>query len=290
MKLTVIIPCFNAADAIAHQLAALANQQCSQPWELIVADNGSTDESLEIVERYRDRLTNLSVVDSSDRRGAAHARNVAARAASGEALIFCDADDEVAPGWLSAMGDALSIHDFVACRVDFAKLNPGWVQEIFRDHAQHHGLLKAWYPPYLAHAGAGTIGVKKSLHEAIGGFDESVRVQEDTDYCFRLQLAGVNLHFVPAALLHIRCRRSLPGLFRQASIWAEYTVFLYKRYRPLDSKDLWQRWRAFMRQSKNLLYSSPQLHSKAGRAEWVWKFGWQLGLLKASIKYQVPPV
>jgi glycosyltransferase involved in cell wall biosynthesis len=52
MKLSVIIPCLNGAATIATQLAALARQQWDQPWEIVVADNGSTDESAGIVERY----------------------------------------------------------------------------------------------------------------------------------------------------------------------------------------------------------------------------------------------
>ena len=107
MKLSVIIPLFNDAEYIAIQLNALANQNWSEPWELIVSDNGSTDGSLRVVEQYRKRIPNLRIVDSSDMRGAAHARNVGATAALSDNLAFCDADDEVAPGWLKAMGEAL---------------------------------------------------------------------------------------------------------------------------------------------------------------------------------------
>jgi hypothetical protein len=80
------------------------------------------------------------------------------------------------------MGEALSKHDAVACRIDFQELNPPWIKAIQHDHPQKHdGLLKASYPPYLWHAGGSTLGVKKSLHEAIGGFDESFYYQHDTD-------------------------------------------------------------------------------------------------------------
>ena len=112
MKLSVIIPCLNAANTIAVQLDALAAQQWDQPWEVIVADNGSTDDSIAIIERYKTTLPHLRIADASARRGQPYALNVGAMAATGEALAFCDADDEVAPGWLSAMGEALSKHDF----------------------------------------------------------------------------------------------------------------------------------------------------------------------------------
>jgi glycosyltransferase involved in cell wall biosynthesis len=58
MKISVIIPCFNAAPVIAQQLEALTKQTVT-PYEVIVADNGSTDNSRAVVEQYRDRLPGL---------------------------------------------------------------------------------------------------------------------------------------------------------------------------------------------------------------------------------------
>jgi glycosyltransferase involved in cell wall biosynthesis len=290
IKLTVVIPCLNGAKTIPAQLDALAGQQWDQPWEIVVADNGSTDESLQILERYKHKLPNLRVADASARRGQPYALNIGAKEARGEALAFCDADDEVGPGWLSAMGEALSKHDCVACRIDFHKLNPAWVAEIFQDHDQlHDRLTKAWYPPYLGHAGGGTLGIKKALHETVGGFDESLPYEHDTDYCFKVQLRGIAIQFVPDALIHIRCRHTLLGLFRQARHWAEYTVLLYKYYRSFETRERTP-WQTFIRQCKGLLLSAPQIRYKAGRALWVWNLGWQLGRLHGSLKHHVPPV
>lgn len=127
MKLSLVIPCLNAASTITAQLEALANQDYSESWEVIISDNGSTDKTLEIVNQYKSQLPALNIVDSSDRRGAAHARNVGATVARGEVLLFCDADDEVAPGWMTAMAKALSKYDFVASYVDLEKLNSPYI-------------------------------------------------------------------------------------------------------------------------------------------------------------------
>lgn len=93
MKLSVVIACYNGADLIAHQLRALANQAYSGPWEVIVSDNGSTDDSPRIVREFAETMDNLRLVDASDRRSRAHARNVGVAAASGEAVLFLDQDD-----------------------------------------------------------------------------------------------------------------------------------------------------------------------------------------------------
>jgi GT2 family glycosyltransferase len=215
-------------------------------------------------------------------------------------LAFCDADDEVGAGWVAAIGEALSKHDFVACSIEIAKLNRSWVQQT-HGNGQSSGLHKIWYPPYLSHAGGGTLGVKKSLHQAIGGFDESLPYLHDTDYCFRIQLAGTKLHFVPNATVHVRYRDKLSGIFHQARLWAEYNVLLSKRYQSYSADytawPLWKRrlivfipWIMYLKEWKRLLLRLPQLRDRGGRAAWVWLLGWQLGRLNGSIRHRAYPV
>lgn len=288
MRLSVIVPFFNSASTIACQLEALADQCCSVPWEVIAVDNKSTDLSKVIVKRYQNRLTNLRIVDAFAQQGQAYARNVGAQAASGESLVFCDADDEVGVGWLAAMGEALSKYDFVACRMDFQKLNPSWLRESFA-RTQECDLQKASYPPFLFHAGGGSLGIKRSVHEMIGGFDESLRYCEDTDYCFRAQLAGVTFHFVPGAVVHVRVRETLSASFQQARLWAQYQVLLYKRYRQLTGVKLERPWVTYFRRWKGLFWRLPQLRKKAGRAVWIWSLGWQIGGLEGSLRHRVGP-
>ncbi len=231
-KLSVVIPCLNAAATLATQLDALAGQSWPGEWEVIVADNGSTDGSRELAASYRDRLPGLRVVDASHRRGQAHARNAGAAAATGDALLFCDADDEVAPGWLAAMGRALALYEFVACRYDNERLNPAWVR---RTHLnpQKDGLTRYDYPPYLPHAGGGGLGVLRRVHEEVGGFDESMPALEDTDYCWRIQRAGHPLVFAPDAVVNIRHRHDHGSIFRQGVSYGQHNVLIYKKYRAL---------------------------------------------------------
>jgi glycosyltransferase involved in cell wall biosynthesis len=286
MKLSVIIPCLNAADTVAIQLEALANQHWSEPWEVIVADNGSTDSSSLIVKSFEERLPNLRIVDSSDKRGAAHARNVGAVHATGESLAFCDADDEVGRGWVSAIGNALSRYDFVASRFEMKKLNSSG---FFLNHEQEKGIMEYTYPPYLPHSGGCGIGIKRSLHEEIGGFDESMRALEDTDYCWRVQLRGVTLHFVPDAIVHIRFDDSVHKLFKQASLWGEYNVVIYKKYLAfgmprLSRKEGLIKYNKFL---KNLCAGIFKIRNKSDLRSYAWGSGWHWGRLKGSIKHRI---
>ena len=286
MQVSVIIPCYNAATTIATQLEALASQEWSEPWEVIVSNDGSTDDTLAIVEWYRKCVPNLRVINSSEQRGRSRARNIAAKAASGDALVFCDADDEVAPGWVATIGEALLKHDFVASRWETKKLNPPWLQW---NSTQENRLQKAWYPPYLPHAAGSGLGVKRALHEAVGGFDESLPRLMDTDYCFKIQLTGAELRFVPDALYHYRYPGTYARNFHQARLWAHYNILLYKRYRPIGIEAP-HPWREYARQWLCLLRLLPGIHDKMRRGQLVRSLGQQIGRLQGVIKHRVHPV
>jgi glycosyltransferase involved in cell wall biosynthesis len=287
MELSVVIPCRNGARTISSQLEALSAQDWDGTWEIIVADNGSTDDTQEIVRSYQTRLPRLRLIDACSRPGAAHARNVGARAACGQAIVFCDADDEAGIGWLAAMGNALRRHDFVANRMDFEKLNSVWITAGMRN-TQGSQLPKISYPPYLSYAGGGGLGIKRALHEDVGGFDESLPQLQDTDYCFRIQRQGVELHFVEDALMHVRFSDQPRALFRQTRRWARFNVLMYKRYGGGMRLD--HPWRHHFSTWRALIRCAPHALHKETRVGWVRTLGWQIGLLQGAILYHVPPI
>ena len=284
-KLSVVIPCLNAEATIGAQLEALCGQSWPGEWEVIVADNGSQDRSREIVESYRGRLPGLQFVDASDRKGQAHARNCGAAAATGDALLFCDADDEVAPGWLETLGRALTVHEFVACRYDNETLNPVWVR---RTHLnpQKDGLTAYDYPPFLPHAGGGGLAVRRRVHEEVGGFDETLPALEDTDYCWRIQLAGYEFHFVPDAVVRIRHRYDSRSIYRQGVSYGKHNVLIYKRYQSRGMPRLG--WLPGLLRWGKLIVKTPlMVLTREGRARWLWQLGWRVGRIKGCFEYRV---
>ena len=287
MKLSIVIPCLNAAETIGNQLQALGRQQWDEPWEVIVADNGSTDATREIVEGNASCVPELRVVDASERQGAAHARNVGACHARGELLVFCDADDEVGSDWLRAIGAALGDHDFVASRMDIEKLNPGSVAARLVN-PQARGLQYVGYPPYLAHAGGSGLGIKRALHEQVGGFDATLPRLEDTDYCFRVQMLGIKLTFVPDAVVHIRYSFKPVSLFNQARLWAKYNELMYRRYG--GGARMVHPWATYVQTWRDLICCVPRTLHKETRPGWMKTLGTQIGLLQGAIRFRVPPV
>ena len=284
IKLSVVIACYNAANTIGEQLEAFSGQSWSQPWEVIVVNNRCTDDSMTVVEQYLRRMPNLRMVDAIEKQGQPHALNVGARAARGEFLAFCDADDVVGAGWVAAMGTALAKHHFVSGPHEVARLNSSALQKN-RGNAQPTGVQQYTYPPYLPHAGSGNMGVRRSVFEALGGFDESMAALFDTDLCWRAQLAGTPLEPAPGAILHVRYRDTAGSLYRQARSYGEWNVFIYKRYLPHGMPKL--HWKHGVASWIELVLGVPALFNPVARTSWLWSLGWREGRLKGCIKYGV---
>jgi glycosyltransferase involved in cell wall biosynthesis len=288
MKLSVIIPCFNAADTIQDQLDALSAENWSQPWEVIISDNNSTDESVAITERYRNRLPHLQIVRTSQKQGGAYAINYGVSYAKGESVVFIDADDVIAPGWLKAIGNALSDHECVASRFDLAKLNQLWTQSRMWS-AKYQDVLETRFSPHLKFSGSCGFGIRRNLFEQLGGFDESLPVLWDCDLCFRVQLGGVELYFEPSAVVYVRLRDSLGTAFRQSRQWASYNVLMYKRYRdPIRAYP--HPWKLYATLWGQLMSKTLRVRNREDFAKCVWAFGWQIGLLQGSLVFGGPPV
>jgi GT2 family glycosyltransferase len=182
------------------------------------------------------------------------------------------------------MSKALSKYEFVAGKCEYEKLNDPWTLK-YRPPSQSDGLQEYKYPSYLPHAASCSLGVKRSIHEAIGGFDENMFKLQDTDYCWRIQLTGTELHFVPEAVVHYRFRSTIADLYYQGLLQGEHNVLLYKKYRPLGMPKLsWQEGvKAWWRLSKRF----PAVFSEEERPLWVRIFAWRVGRLQGCIKYRV---
>lgn len=213
--LSVIIPCFNNADTLPDQLDALTRQtEAGLDWDVLVADNGSSDLSRAVIAGYAQRLPQLRVIDADGRPGVSHARNTGAAATGAPWLAFTDADDIVADDWVAAMASALNGHAFVAGRFDDYQLNSARARAS-RPIPQRAGLQTSVQG--LNHAGGSNLGIHHAVFDGVDGFDEEIRCLEDTDFCWRVQLAGTPLTFAPSPLVNVRLRPSLKGMWTQGA-------------------------------------------------------------------------
>jgi len=193
-----------------------------------VCDNGSKDGTVALAESWADRLP-LRVIDASAIPGAGPARNEGVRVAQGEWIGFCDADDEASDNWLARLCAALEVHPFVAGRFEGERLNSA---RTLRSRApdQQDDLQRSSPAVGLPHAGAGNLGIHRSVFLAVEGFDPSVRYLQDTDLCWRVQLAGYPLVFVPDLVMHVRLRSTLRSMYRQGRNYGASQALLERRH------------------------------------------------------------
>ena len=294
-EISVIVACLNGAETLAETLDSLVAQRWDRPWEIILADNGSTDASRAIFAEYAARHPEIPMrlVDASARRGKSNALNLAIRAAAGRSLVFCDADDTVAPGWLAAMGKALEAHDFVACRFDLAALNPDWAQAE-RQHPQTERLGLLPFEPFCPVAGGATLGFHREVFETVGDFDPALTALEDTDFCIRAHLKGYKLRFVPDAVYNYRFRASPEAIYRQAYAYACNEALLRRRYAhaPFFALGPWLelgRWTARLSAARAKHRLLGDRRDLLERARFSRLYGTTLGDLAGALSYRVAP-
>jgi glycosyltransferase involved in cell wall biosynthesis len=276
VEISVIIPCFNACQFVAEQLEALAEQEGAPPFEVVVVDDGSTDDSVAVVLAWRPRLPSLRLLEEAHRGNVSFVRNLGVAETRGRLLLFCDADDVVDRRWVANLASALEDHEFVAGALDFERLNPPWMRR-HADGRQQHG-LQMGKPGFLPHAGAGNLGIHREVFDALGGFDASLPSLEDTDLCFRAQLRGHQLTFTADALVHVRQRQSLAGAFRQGLSWGHGTTVLHHRFRRYGMAHP-----PHLRHLAGWLLAVPRLflvRDRAQLATWVFRQGWRIGRLQ----------
>lgn len=224
MDVSVCIPALNSAETIGDQLAALGRQHFDGTWEVVVADNGSTDATRQVVESQAEAFpVRLAVVDAGDLKGVAHARNVAAAAAEGRVVAFCDADDVVFPGWLEAVASSTAQRPAVV----------GFNHELREPLDESSPVIN---PDGVLRSSHGSVGYGGNLAleydvlRAVGGFNERFvgYGPEDTDFFLRLIDAGHELKAAHGMRIHYRLPSSSPrSVLRKRWSYASYEVLLW---------------------------------------------------------------
>jgi GT2 family glycosyltransferase len=282
--ISVVIPVRDGADVLAGQLAALAAQQVDEAWEVVVADNGSRDRLAEVVAAWQGRVPGLRTVDASARPGVGHARNAGARAARGDRILFCDADDEAGPTWVAALGAALRECPAVGGRLDRRRFTPAREQRPGLDVTDD---LVPW-PGFWPFASGANSGVRADVFAEVGGYDEAfLGGGDDVAFSWRLRELGHELRFVPAAVVHYRERVGWRAAARQAFGYGRQDPRLYGRFAPSGMPP--SGWRQALRSWGHLVVFAPcYMRTAPGRAQWMRSVARRVGRLVGSAELRTP--
>ena len=194
MRVSVVIPCHDARPYLAQAVGS-ALAQGPPPHEVIVVDDGSTDGSGELAGRLAAASPGVVRFFAEPSGNAAATRNLGALAATGEALMFLDADDVLGPGTLAALSAALPVDG--AAAGPWLRLEQDGGQWVARpptcvprrpDQNPLDAWLRGWYCPPCA------VLWTREAFEHVGRWDEHCRLNQDGDLMMRALAADVPLN------------------------------------------------------------------------------------------------
>lgn len=217
--LTVALCTHNHADRLARTLADLAHVQSpSQPWELLVIDNASSDATPALLAAMEWRHDGVEVrIVREEKLGLSNARNRALSEARGEYLLFMDDDETPDPAWLTTYERAMREHqpDALGGRIEVFfedGARPRWLQDELLgflgklDHGEARWLTERATPIF-----GGNFAFRRSVFERIGNFDARLGRQgsaniggEDTEIYRRLLEHDCRVRWVPEAVIQHR--------------------------------------------------------------------------------------
>lgn len=216
----MVIAGYNHGPEVERQIGALlAPGDHPGRFEIVVADNGSADDTAARVRRLAASDDRVRYLDASARRGPGAARNQGVVAARGALIAFCDADDLVAPGWVAAIRAGLAEADLVS----------GWY--VFEGHTTPQQYQDPF--GYLPCGLGANLGIRAEVFDRVGGFAEELRVGEDVDLCWRAQQQGARFAHAPRAVVTKLGREDAAGRRRQFYGYGTGDPELYRRHRAL---------------------------------------------------------
>jgi len=208
-RVSVVIPTYNRADLVGRSIDSVL-AQTHRDYEIIVVDDGSTDDTQGVLARYGDRIR----IIVQDNAGVAKARNTGALASNGEFVNFLDSDDTLLPRKLESHVDYLDSHpevDVVLCgwrnieEETGALLNE--VTSLPVDDLLRAILLRGNYGLLPMHPAL----LRRRCLERVGLFDESLLMREDQDFWMRVALSGCGIGQIEQALCEYHNRAGGKG-------------------------------------------------------------------------------
>ena len=201
MHVSIVIPAYNAADTIGDTLQSVLGQSFTQ-WEAIVVNDGSTDHTVEIVQKFIARDNRIHIVNQENQ-GVSGARNSGVVRAESNWLLFLDANDWIFPHHLERLTDAVRTDpslDVVYCGWTYA-LPDG--EYVFPELPTLTGDLFVSFTQYCVSA-VHTFLVRRSLVTSVGSFNIFMRSCEDWDVWQRIARTGARFGAVNEVLAAYR--------------------------------------------------------------------------------------
>ena len=227
---TFVVPCFNSANTVCETLDSIRRQSWDR-WTAVVVDDGSSDNTVSVVEAIAEADKRIRLVKQTNK-GAAAARNFGLEHVKASRVAFLDSDDWIEPDYLEKMLGLIETDtDIPYCA--FRRMSPSGVPSppSFCPALQHSpmAILAERCDPAIH-----SILAPTELIKAVGGFDVELECCEDWDLWIRLVRAGGQFRAMPQVLAYYRMRSGSLSTISDAVIANARTV--QQRIRSSDPR------------------------------------------------------
>lgn len=200
MKISVVIPMYNSKDTIINTLDSIKNQTAFENiLEVLVINDGSTDNSLEIVKKYSETNKKLPIVIvDKENGGVSSARNAGMKEAKGEWIALLDSDDEWLPNKIELQVNTIQEYpdiDFLGGDINDRGLKILWrkIDGIYKANVKD--VCLKMFPQ------TSTAVFRRSIFKQIGGYDENQSYAEDGNYFLKI-CAHYNYYHLPIQMVY----------------------------------------------------------------------------------------
>ncbi len=223
-RFSVVVCSYNGASTIRDTLEACVKLDYPD-YEVIVVNDGSTDSTQEIAERYDVKLINLK------NGGLSNARNTGIYESSGDIVAYIDDDAYPDPQWLKYLALAYHGTDFGGMGgPNIAPLSDGFIAECVANapgrpvHVLHTDEIAEHIPGC-------NMSFRREVLLDVGGFDPVYTAAgDDVDICWRVQSRGYRIGFHPSAFVWHHCRNSLSMYWKQQKGYGKAEALLQKKW------------------------------------------------------------
>ena len=246
INVSIIIVTYNSLPALDKSLASIQKSDSVDSCELILVDNNSTDDSVSVALDY---FPNAKIIKNNQNFGFAKACNIGAKNASGDILLFFNPDLVIDPNAVDVLTGYISANPQAGAVAGRMRFPDGSFQATCRNFPDMTNIFlsrgsalskiipteKSYTLPDYSEttevdAVAGTLfAIRKEIFEKVGQFDERFFMyMEDTDFSYRVKLAGYENYYVPeAGGVHLWGKGSKAGHLKRSyyhhmSVWKYY--------------------------------------------------------------------
>lgn len=211
---SIIVPVYNDSNGLRETLSSVIEQTSYQPFELLVVDNNSIDDTPSVIEEFEAADDRIVGLQETDVQSSYAARNTGIDAARGDILVFLDADQTVTEGWLTTGIEYLLAQD-TAYMAPNVQLDVPEEPSLAAQYNAATGFPIEGFIERQQYAPTACLFVTRSLIEDVGHFDERLISGGDMEFGQRVHAAGYEQQYCAPVVVRHPVRESLWALWRR---------------------------------------------------------------------------